>query len=108
MATTEEFLIQLGLDEASVRKVIQQSGNLKTQADTTVNVTLETNADAVAAQVAGATAQMGAEAEQSMAVFEDGIRDVQGGLEELKGTIIAVSAAAAAVTGEITGPRQYL
>ena len=97
MATTEEFLITLGLDEASVRQVIDQINNLKNQADTTVQVGVETNADAVAAQVAGATAQIGYESEQAFATFEDGIRDVEQGLNELRGTIIAVSAAAGAI-----------
>ena len=99
MATTEEFLIQLGLDQASVQKVIQQIQQLKQQADTTINIDLQTNATQVAGEVGEAAKKAALDSEQAFALWEDGIRDVQQGLSDLKTTFIALSGAAALISG---------
>jgi len=99
MATTEEFLIALGLDQASVQKVIDQINALKGQADTQVDVTINTNAAQAANEVASAAQSMATIADESMAQFEDGIRDVEAGLQEMQKTLIAISGAAALFAG---------
>ena len=98
MATTEEFLITLGLDQASVQKVIDQINSLRNQV-TPVTIPFETNAGQAVAGVAGATQSLGTIAEESMARFEDGIHDVEAGLKGLQKTIVVLSGVATLFTG---------
>lgn len=100
MATTEEFLVQIGLDPASVSRLISAVQQAKTQAEgVTIDLTVTSNAAAVAGEVGAAAQQAGMEADQAMAIFEDGIRDASNALGELKKGMLAISAIAVAIGG---------
>ncbi len=100
MATTEEFLVQIGLDPASVSRLISAVQQAKTQAEgVTIDLTVTSNAAAVAGEVGAAAQQAGLEADQAMAIFEDGIRDASDALGELKKGMLAISALAVAIGG---------
>lgn len=100
MATTEEFLVQIGLDPASVQRLVSAVQQAKSQAEgVTIELEVTSNAAAVAGEVGAAAQQAALNADQSMAIFEDGIRDVEGALGDLKKGLLAISAVAAAVGG---------
>lgn len=100
MATTEEFLVQIGLDPASVSKLLSAVQQAKTQAEgVTIDLTVTSNAAAVAGEVGAAAQQAGMEADHAMAIFEDGIRDASTALGELKKGMLAISALAVAIGG---------
>ncbi len=100
MATTEEFLVQIGLDPASVSRLISAVQQAKTQAEgVTIDLTVTSNAAAVAGEVGAAAQQAALEADQAMAIFEDGIRDASNALGELKKGMLAISALAVAIGG---------
>jgi len=99
MATTEEFLIQIGIDPKSLENVAQQLQQFKDRSDTTVTVDVETNAAQAAAQVAEASNLVGTSAQRNFALFQEGINEVEQGLNELKITITAVAGAATLITG---------
>ncbi len=100
MATTEEFLVQIGLDPASVSRLISAVQQAKTQAEgVTIDLTVTSNPAAVAGEVGAAAQQAGMEADHAMAIFEDGIRDASDALGELKKGMLAISALAVAIGG---------
>lgn len=100
MPTTEEFLVQIGLDPASVSRLISAVQQAKTQAEgVTIDLTVTSNAAAVAGEVGAAAQQAGIEADQAMAIFEDGVRDASKALDELKKGMLAISALAVAIGG---------
>lgn len=100
MATTEEFLVQIGLDPASVSKLISAVQQAKTQAEgVTIDLTVTSNAAAVSAEVGQAAQAAAQEADQAMAIFEDGIRDAELALGDLKKGLLAVSAVATVIGG---------
>lgn len=99
MATTEEFLIQIGIDPKSLENVTAQLQAFKDRSDTTVTVDVQTNATQAAAQVAQAADTVGESAQKNFDLFEEGIKDVEAGLNQLKITLTAVAGAATLITG---------
>ena len=98
--TTEQFLVQIGLDPASVQKLLSGIQNAKTQAEATeITLQVTSNVPEVADEVGVAAQQAGLEADQAMAQFEDGIRDVEGALDDLKKGMLAIAAVSAAIGG---------
>ncbi len=101
MATTEEFLISLGIDPKSIQAIVDNFQALKTKIESTpIQIPVdEANAAAALGDVGKTAAAVFTAADEAAAQFEDGIRDISAGLGELKTSLIAVSGAAALVAG---------
>lgn len=101
MATTEEFLISLGIDPKSIQTIVDNFQALKTKIESTpIQIPVdEANAAAALGDVGKTAAAVFTAADEAAAQFEDGIRDISAGLGELKTSLIAVSGAAALVAG---------
>ena len=101
MATTEQFLISLGIDPASIKGIVKDYEALKNGIEgDPINLSIEV------ANAAGQIRDVGVEAQaafrnadQEAAIFEDGIMDITEGLGELKTTLVAVAGAAALISG---------
>lgn len=102
MASTESFLISLGIDPADIKAIATQYRNLKGSLEgDPIKLSIEVPDDLGGLKDVGADAAAAfKKADEAAAQMEDGLRGIVQGLDQMKAGIIAIGAASALFAGK--------